>query len=220
MYNTDLPNRAELPSSMQLIQSTIVAAIVGLLLLLTVVMPSEFGLDPTGVGRVLGLKQMGEIKTSLAAEAENGIASSAAPVNERPVPDNPPLITKQSYPEMSKPAQTRDPEVAAVSQHQMSITLKPNEAAEVKLQMLNGARVSFRWSSTGPVNVDAHGDPVDAPKGFYHGYGKERQVTTGDGIIQAAFDGKHGWFWRNRSKESVTIQLSTSGDYQAIKRVI
>jgi len=57
MYNTYLPNRAELPTSMQLMQSTIVAAIVGLLLLLTVVMPSEFGLDPTGVGRVLRLKQ-------------------------------------------------------------------------------------------------------------------------------------------------------------------
>jgi len=136
------------------------------------------------------------------------------------VPDNPPIITKRNYPELSKPAQTRDPEVAAVAQHQMTITLKPNEAAEVKLQMLNGARVSFRWTSTGPVNVDAHGDPVDAPKGFYHGYGKERKVTTGDGIIQAAFDGKHGWFWRNQGKDTVTIQISISGDYQAIRRVI
>ncbi|WP_278495622.1 transmembrane anchor protein [Pantoea vagans] len=220
MYNTYLPNRAELPTSMQLMQSTIVAAIVGLLLLLTVVMPSEFGLDPTGVGRVLRLKQIGEIKISLAAEAENGIASAPSPVSERPVPDNPPIITKRNYPELSKPAQTRDPEVAAVAQHQMTITLKPNEAAEVKLQMLNGARVSFRWTSTGPVNVDAHGDPVDAPKGFYHGYGKERQVTTGDGIIQAAFDGKHGWFWRNQGKDTVTIQISISGAYQAIRRVI
>jgi hypothetical protein len=65
MYNTDLPTRAELPSAIKLMQSTILAAIVALTLLITVVMPSEYGIDPTGVGRLLGLKQMGEIKRSL-----------------------------------------------------------------------------------------------------------------------------------------------------------
>jgi hypothetical protein len=64
MYNTDLPTRAELPSAMKLMQSTILAAIVALTLLITIVMPSEYGIDPTGVGRLLGLKQMGEIKRS------------------------------------------------------------------------------------------------------------------------------------------------------------
>ena len=38
MYNTDIPNREELPSTAKLIQSTIVAAIVALVLLVTVVM--------------------------------------------------------------------------------------------------------------------------------------------------------------------------------------
>ena len=70
MYNTDLPTRAELPSAIKLMQSTILAAIVALTLLITVVMPSEYGIDPTGVGRLLGLKQMGEIKTQLAEEAD------------------------------------------------------------------------------------------------------------------------------------------------------
>ncbi len=38
-------------------------------LLVCVVLPAEYGIDPTGVGRVLGLTQMGEIKTRLAKEA-------------------------------------------------------------------------------------------------------------------------------------------------------
>jgi hypothetical protein len=29
------------------------------MLLITIVMPSEYGIDPTGMGRLLGLKQMG-----------------------------------------------------------------------------------------------------------------------------------------------------------------
>lgn len=228
MYNTDLPTRAELPSAMKLMQSTILAAIVALTLLITIVMPSEYGIDPTGVGRLLGLKEMGEIKTQLAEEAAadkagpSPLAQQTAPVNERPVPDNPPTITQNNYPELSVPATARAPEATAAGtqRNQILITLKPNEAAEVKMEMRKDARVAYQWMSSGPVNVDAHGDPVNAPKGFYHGYGKDRQITSGDGVLQAAFDGKHGWFWRNRGSQTITIQLDTNGEYMSIKRVI
>ncbi len=69
MYNTDIPNREELPSTAKLVRSTIIAAIVALVLLVTVVMPAEYALDPTGAGRLLGLTEMGEIKEQLAEEA-------------------------------------------------------------------------------------------------------------------------------------------------------
>ena len=69
MYNTDIPNREELPSTAKLVRSTIIAAIVALFLLVTVVMPAEYALDPTGAGRLLGLTEMGEIKEQLAEEA-------------------------------------------------------------------------------------------------------------------------------------------------------
>src|SRR5215207_8018897 len=70
MYNSDLPNRAELPTSGQLLRSTLLAAGVATALLVAVVLPAEYGIDPTGAGRLLGLKQMGEIKTQLHDEAE------------------------------------------------------------------------------------------------------------------------------------------------------
>src|SRR3546814_13709046 len=94
----------------------------------------------------------------------------------------------------------------ATKADQMQVTLKPSEAAEIKLDMRKGATVNYTWSTKGGlVNVDAHGDPYDAPKGFYHGYGKDRQINGKDGVLEAAFDGKHGWFWRNRSTATVTI---------------
>ena len=40
------------------------------------------------------------------------------------------------------------------------------------------------------------------------------------GSIHAAFDGKHGWFWRNRSGAPVTITLRTRGEYSEVKRVV
>lgn len=49
-------------------------------------------------------------------------------------------------------------------------------------------------------------------------------VAAGDkgyiqGLIVAAFDGAHGWFWRNRGKDVVTLTLRTNGDYQELKRM-
>lgn len=77
MYNTDLPRRADLPSSSQLKRSTIIAAISAAALLLTVVLPSEYGIDPTRVGRLFGLTEMGQIKTQLAKEAADDAAAAA-----------------------------------------------------------------------------------------------------------------------------------------------
>ena len=45
------------------------AAFVAAVILVTVVLPAEYGIDPTRIGRVLGLTQMGEIKARLAREA-------------------------------------------------------------------------------------------------------------------------------------------------------
>jgi hypothetical protein len=79
MYNTNLPNRAELPSSAQLLRSTLLAAAIAAGLLVTTILPAEYGIDPTGVGSALGLTQMGEIKTTLAAEKQADEAPATPP---------------------------------------------------------------------------------------------------------------------------------------------
>ena len=112
-------------------------------------------------------------------------------------------------------------DTAPAWQDTTSVTLKHGEAAEIKLAMRKDANVRFEWSTAGvPVNYDTHGDPVKAPKDFYHGYGKGRNKTGDAGTLQAAFDGKHGWFWRNRSGAEVTITLRTSGEYEKVERVL
>jgi len=215
MYNTDLPTRAELPSTARLLRSTVIALLVAAALLVTTVLPAEYGIDPTGIGRALGLTQMGEIKKSLAenATAENA-APPVAPVQAAVAPAAP----------AEKPAATPAPakqEVAPVAQHTMTVKLKPGQGAEIKLTMRKDATVRYEWTTEGgPVNYDTHGDPVNAPKSFYHGYGKGRNTASDSGTLQAAFDGTHGWFWRNRTNSEVTVTLKTSGDYQQIKRVL
>lgn len=69
MYNSDMPTRAELPTTKQLIRSTLIALSTAMVLLVTVILPAEYAIDPTGVGKVLGLTEMGEIKAQLEQEA-------------------------------------------------------------------------------------------------------------------------------------------------------
>lgn len=98
MYNTDLPIRAELPSSRQLLRSTAIAALIATGLLATTVLPAEYGIDPTGVGGALGLTPMGEIKVSLAKEAnasEMASTSEANRVKTAPTGEDPAPIDSQ-----------------------------------------------------------------------------------------------------------------------------
>jgi len=164
MYNTELPTRAELPSSRQLIRSTLIAAVTAGALLTTAVMPAEYGIDPTGVGDALGLKRMGEIKTSLASEAAKETPSSPAPVSVAAVAVAPAAATQVNVDVAASKASTGEP---AGKTDEVSITLKPGQAAEVKLDMNKGSKVAYRWVVRGgSVNFDTHGDPINPPAGF------------------------------------------------------
>lgn len=61
-----------------LIRSTLLAGASALAILVLFWLPAEYGVDPTGVGGVLGLTEMGDIKTQLADEAAAQDAAAAA----------------------------------------------------------------------------------------------------------------------------------------------
>lgn len=215
MHNVDTPPKSELPSSRALLRSTAIAAAVALVLLVAVVLPAEYAVDPTGIGRVLGLTEMGEIKMSLAAEAEADAAaakgSPAASPGRAAAPATAPAAPNPS------PSSPPAPAAAAVSSHVTPVVLQPGQGREIKLVMREGARVDYEWTvEGGVVNSDTH---ADRPGTRYHGYAKGKGQASDKGVLVAAFDGKHGWFWRNRGRQPVTVTLRTSGDYQGLQEV-
>lgn len=215
--------RGALPSSRRLLRSTAIAVSVAALLLVTVVLPAEYGVDPTRIGRLLGLTRMGEIKVALAKEAAADAAAdaaAAAPTSaavETPAPATAATPAAGNLvPPPAKPGATD----SASSSHETSVTLQPGEGKEVKLVMRRGARATYAWSTDGGVvNFLTHGDTANAPVNSYHSYGKGTGATSDAGTIVAAFDGMHGWFWRNRTSEVVTITLRATGDYRELKRM-
>lgn len=70
MTNPSAPGPAELPTTRQLNRATLLAAGVAAVVLVTAVLPAEYGVDPTGVGTALGLTAMGQMKQGAAAVAK------------------------------------------------------------------------------------------------------------------------------------------------------
>ena len=212
MFNSQMPRLEDLPTSKQLIRSTIIAAATAGAILVAVILPSEYGVDPTGAGKLLGLTEMGEIKMQLAEEAAADAAADAAASQEAAA-----LAVARAAAGGAQQAAPAQPGVAGRNDT-TRVTLAPNEGAEVKLTAAKGARIAFDWSvEGGHVNFDTHADGQGIS---YHGYGKGRESIGEQGELVAAFDGKHGWFWRNRSGAPVTITLRTRGEYSEVKRVV
>ena len=99
---------------------------------------------------------------------------------------------------------------------EFTYTLKRGEGIEVKLVMEEGAEAEFLWQAEGGVlNYDLHGD--GSSKNI--SYEKGRAVPGKEGVLKASFTGKHGWFWRNRDKQEVTIKLFVRGAYSELVKL-
>jgi len=220
MFNAERPAPSDLPSTGRLLKSTGIAAVIASALLVTTVLPAEYGVDPTGVGSLLGLTEMGRIKMQLAEEAKADAAAETAGSSAVAAPaDVPSLPSGPAEASPSPPVQPTPAPSALQAQawaDTTTVNLAPDDGYEVKLVMEKGATARFEWFTNDPkVNYDTHGDGAGIN---YHGYGKGTNVDRQEGELTAAFTGSHGWFWRNRSGQPVTITLRTSGDYTDMKQ--
>jgi len=203
MYNAEKPALEELPSSAQLLRSTLLALILAITILLTVVIPAEYGIDPTGAGRVLGLTEMGEIKSSLAIEAEQDKQTHGSAEPQSNVMDK----VLQFFIAQAHAQETWKDE--------LTFTAAPGESAEIKLTLEKGVTVEFEWETTGGrINFDLHAHGEGQSVSYEKGRGK----SEGMGSFTTPFAGEHGWFWRNRDKSDVSVVLKLRGEYSRISQ--
>ena len=230
--------RGVVATSGRLQRSTLGAMAAAVAILVLFWLPAEYGVDATGLGRVMGLTQMGEIKQQLYEEAAQEDALLAAQQAAARVSADPALIARLDALErrvagiaatlgaappqapapaaVTPPARAPAPAAAAPEpalpewRDEVSYTLAPTQGIEIKLVMKKGARAAFEWTANGSVlNYDTHGDGG----GQRITYEQGRGVPEQSGELVAAFDGNHGWFWRNRTNAPVTFTLRTRGDY-------
>lgn len=191
-------NNHHLPTLPQLFKATGIAVLAAGAILITTVLPSEFGIDPTGIGKAMGLTAL----SATNAEAAKLPDSVATP--EPVVQTSAAIVAKSDVPFRSD---------------EMSLTLQPDEGSEIKSTMRKGEKIVFSWATEGgSVNVDMHGEKPNAGDQFTS-YWKAKLVTSDQGSFIAPFDGTHGWYWRNRTDKPVTVKVKVSGFYEKITQM-
>jgi hypothetical protein len=163
------------------------ALLVAGLLLVTAVLPAEYGLDPLGTGEALGLSSIAPVP-----EGEGAVPTDLEPV--RPGANT--------------------PQPVAFKRDVMTFHLKPSQGIEYKYEMEKGGSMLYSWSATGNVKYDFHGEPQGAPRGYAESYemGEKRGAA---GSFFAPTSGIHGWYWENTGRDMVTVTLKTAGFYRA-----
>jgi hypothetical protein len=188
----DLPYQA-LPGA--LARATLGATVAAAAILTLIVLPAEWGIDPTGVGTALGLTRM-----AAGAEADD--------------PDMP-ATGAAAASAISIPPQVKDNIAVKTAWRtdERTLTLPPHSGIEVKAHMVKGDHLIFRWTATGPVRMDMHGEPKGGKEGEFSTYWKQKKLTEAQGSFTAPFEGTHGWYWRNGGETPVVITLKSAGFY-------
>ncbi len=195
MHDISDLNDEGLPSSKSLIKATFVAFFTGCILLVTIILPAEYGVDPTGLGDKMGLTQM-----SIASESKSVNTPSQSEELESASVIEP--VRKSTTPFRSDT---------------MTLRLLPNQGAEIKAIMNKSENFVFNWEVKGGVAYfDMHGEALDAVGDEFTSYWEGDNETKTSGTFIAPFDGTHGWYWQNKGSEPIEVHLSTSGFYKEL----
>jgi hypothetical protein len=201
----------EPPSLRKILLATVVALAVAVVLLFVAVLPAEYGIDPLGTGKALGL-------TDLAKAGD----TPAKPAGDTPT-ISPVLVQTADGGTAVKNTFIAQPGRYKVDSREM--TLAPDEGMEIKYNMQKGAGLIFSWKANAKLAYEFHGEPDKKPEGkggtdYYESYdiddkeGKDQVNAT----FVAPSTGVHGWFWHNKTQEPVTLKLVTAGFYDWLEQ--
>jgi hypothetical protein len=175
------------PSGRALAKATLVAICLGGAVLVTTVLPAEFGVDPVGTGQAMGLLDLYASETA-----------AAAPAIILPTEGGPVFTQASPYKSDAR-----------------EFTIGAYGTLEFKYQLEAGAAMLYEWKASEPVSFDFHterdGNP-EASDTFEKG-----EASGKRGAYIAPYAGIHGWYWKNNTEREVTVMLTSTGFYPAAK---
>lgn len=202
---TDL-NPPEL-GTRQIINATVSALILGLALLVVAVFPAEYGIDPTGAGRLLGFSKLYQPDSEMAPVAAVQTARALK------------MEELGSGPDVPLPKEANNPAPSTqLGQRQDSVTIKvpAGEGLEYKMNMLKYGQVKYEWvTDQGVLYFDFHGEVKEINPGndtFFESYTAANSNNM-IGTFLAPFEGRHGWYFKNNTAREIVVSLRMKGQY-------
>lgn len=170
------------PSRSRILGASVIAAIVAGLVLVVAILPAEYGIDPLGTGRALGLTAL------------SGAQS----------------VELTSPPRVEATPATGPHAGVALANDEYKVELRPFEGVEYKYRLEQSAALVYSWTSSAPVEYEFHGEPDGAPEKYFDSYSKGTSGKE-QGAFSATKAGIHGWYFKNHSETRVTVTLRTAG---------
>ena len=162
-------------STTKLIKYTMFSLAFAAITLVTVILPAEYNIDPTGIGHKLGLTVFNKVNTDTIPVNSSGTAKGQAET--------------------------------------ITVTVPAGSGVEYKFIMTQYQEMTYEWTTDGSaLYFDLHGEPAGDTTGYFESY----VIATLDemkGSFTVPFSGSHGWYWKNTSNSSVTVQLIVKGEY-------
>ncbi len=164
------------------------AAALGTVLTLTVILPAEYGADPTGFGRLTGLSRLTEPPEIV---VETTVSAPVDIAKVEPLPFRQDVIT------------------VPIGAFGRSLG-----ATEYKVTLEAGQTMVYSWKSTTPILYEFHGHtmPTDGSPAEVMNYVKG-QADAGNGTLTAPLTGIHGWYFANPTFEEASVELTLAGYY-------
>lgn len=195
-----------LPSTGRLLKATAVAVVVAAVVLVTTVLPAEYGIDPTGIGTRLGLNV-------LRAPEDAGASDVAARVGGTDRDATAAANAQAAFGAadgQSFATEATSPAAGPIRQDALTVELAPGKGSEVKALLRQGEGLTYHWAASGDVAVDMHGERPGV-KNAWTSYAVEKARREGSGTFVAPFDGTHGWYWLNKGNTPVVVKISVAG---------
>jgi plastocyanin len=161
-----------------------VALLVAGIVLIAAVLPAEYGVDPLGTGRRLGLMALSEAAVKAAAFSTGASATTIVAPQDR-----------------------------EYRHETIELEIQPGDFVEYKYRLDKGQALLYAWKATSRVDYELHAEPDGAPAGYAESYEKKDARDHAFGTLTVPFAGIHGWYWENKTGREVTVTLSTAGFY-------
>ena len=192
------------PSSRQLFAATGAAAVAAALLLVVALLPAEYGIDPTGIGKRLGLLALARTAAPPPSSAASTDAAGVDALRAQAI------AVFGAQPGQSFDASAAVRSATAPKTEAMTVMVPPGFGVEVKALLAAGDSLVYHWSATGDVSVDMHGQRTGAKEEFtsYLVDGARREDA---GSFTAPFTGAHGWYWLNKGRQPINVTVNVTG---------
>lgn len=200
----------------KIVKALLLALILALIILVTAVLPAEYGIDPLGTGKLLGFSRLYQ------PQAETKTNS----LGETTLQQSHPILKMEdagSGPDVLKPTEADDPapeKQLAERGDSIQVKVPAGKGIEYKIYMLKYGEIKYEWKTDkGIVFFDFHGD-VKLKKPGKNNYFKSYTVAYADnmiGTMLAPFEGNHGWYFQNKGKADMIVNIRLKGEYTLLK---